>query len=731
MRTYDIIFFTIRVNEESVYRLFISCVVLIMLCVFIQGGVYGAEITVQGIAELNNAISHASAGDTIILADGTYRDQGGIDFDCRHITPAPSLGNEITVKAETPGGVVITGGSSSVTIMGPYLVFSGFHFRDIVENGIFMSLVNATYCRVTNCYFEGINKTGGVVEVRGLSADASVFYGSSTNNRIDHCIFDGNRRIEIENFIVDKEALVAPDTGNIHNRYDHNIFKNHIASSQEEAFQIGRGSTQWGDGSRGYPTEFKTDAYVTVEYNLFENYDGDNELVSSKSSSNSIRYNVVKNCDAGIKLRGGDDSVVEGNYFYWDRTEGKYYKGVSVNGTGHRVYNNYIETRTDSSDAIRLNAGNGGTIPDVADVVIANNVIKNAKYGVYFHSDGNPPINCTVMNNIAESPTAGGGTVMFNSVGTGHTFITNLAYCPSCKGGENGIDSNITSGVTNTGSYTLTSYDPGCGLAVCMYRPLLGEAADGTGTTIPYVIYDIDGQARDESAPDIGCDEISADPVSRLPVDETSAGVQWGADQDFVADIIIDNLDPEFATTGMWQPSGYPNPYATDSIYALTATTGVSATATWTPMILQSGMYEISVWWTSGNLRSYDAHYTITHAQGSSTKVVDHLQNGGQWNLLGTYRFEAGTEGYIMLSNDSQELERAVSADAVKLVYLTEVPGDLNRDGAIDIVDVQLCINVIIQTETGPEIINRSDVNGDSKKDVLDVQEIVNIVLLN
>ena len=102
-------------------RLIVHFILLSIFCVFLPAGAYGAEIAVYSIAELNNTISNADAGDTIILADGTYTDQGRIDFDCRHIAPAPSAGNEITVKAETPGGVIITGGSSSVNILGPYL----------------------------------------------------------------------------------------------------------------------------------------------------------------------------------------------------------------------------------------------------------------------------------------------------------------------------------------------------------------------------------------------------------------------------------------------------------------------------------------------------------------------------------------------------------------------------------------------------------------------------------
>ncbi|MFV2044228.1 MAG: metallophosphoesterase [Anaerolineales bacterium] len=54
------------------------------------------------------------------------------------------------------------------------------------------------------------------------------------------------------------------------------------------------------------------------------------------------------------------------------------------------------------------------------------------------------------------------------------------------------------------------------------------------------------------------------------------------------------------------------------------------------------------------------------------------------------------------------------------------MPVDLNLDGRVDVLDVQLSVNVFLGTETDPGIVGRSDVNGDSAVDVLDVQLVVN-----
>jgi hypothetical protein len=45
------------------------------------------------------------------------------------------------------------------------------------------------------------------------------------------------------------------------------------------------------------------------------------------------------------------------------------------------------------------------------------------------------------------------------------------------------------------------------------------------------------------------------------------------------------------------------------------------------------------------------------------------------------------------------------------------------------VLDLQLCVNVYLGTETNPQIVSRADVDGDSAVNVLDVQLIANIVL--
>lgn len=55
--------------------------------------------------------------------------------------------------------------------------------------------------------------------------------------------------------------------------------------------------------------------------------------------------------------------------------------------------------------------------------------------------------------------------------------------------------------------------------------------------------------------------------------------------------------------------------------------------------------------------------------------------------------------------------------------------GDVNGDGDVNVIDLQLCVNAFLGTETDPAIVERADVNSDGTVNVLDVQLIANIVL--
>jgi len=153
--------------------------------------------------------------------------------------------------------------------------------------------------------------------------------------------------------------------------------------------------------------------------------------------------------------------------------------------------------------------------------------------------------------------------------------------------------------------------------------------------------------------------------------------------QDFImvnaSDIIVDNLDDNFATLGDWREStSIPGYYATNYDYNRE---GVgNDQATWNIRINKAGTYRISAWWSSSSGRTSNAPYTVSHAWGDSTVRVDQRINGGQWNELGEFYFEP-SDYSVVLSDDADD---TVVADAVKFSYLYMEPPPLQADFSAD-----------------------------------------------
>ena len=54
-----------------------------------------------------------------------------------------------------------------------------------------------------------------------------------------------------------------------------------------------------------------------------------------------------------------------------------------------------------------------------------------------------------------------------------------------------------------------------------------------------------------------------------------------------------------------------------------------------------------------------------------------------------------------------------------------DIAEDLNRDGKVDVLDLQLCVNVYLGVETDPTVVERADVNEDDVVDISDVEQVI------
>ncbi|MBN1264248.1 MAG: hypothetical protein JXA25_02060 [Anaerolineales bacterium] len=71
--------------------------------------------------------------------------------------------------------------------------------------------------------------------------------------------------------------------------------------------------------------------------------------------------------------------------------------------------------------------------------------------------------------------------------------------------------------------------------------------------------------------------------------------------------------------------------------------------------------------------------------------------------------------------------------DEIRVAFTTGTPQpadpDLNQDGSINILDIQVCINIILGSETSSMLAQRADLNGDGSVDQSDLHQIVSSVL--
>lgn len=133
-------------------------------------------------------------------------------------------------------------------------------------------------------------------------------------------------------------------------------------------------------------------------------------------------------------------------------------------------------------------------------------------------------------------------------------------------------------------------------------------------------------------------------------------------------EIIVDNDDgyPSYVETGDFTGSEFNGYNGGGYRYAVTNISGVTASASWSPVIPEAGWYPVWVWYRHSLNRSVDARYEIHHSGGSTTVSISQEVHGMTWRFLGEYYFEAGTSGHVTLVDESSDPEQAIIADAVR-----------------------------------------------------------------
>lgn len=341
---------------------------------------------VSNQSEYAEAMKAVKPGDTIVLANGEWR-----DFEIV-FTGKGTADQPITLTAESKGEVLITG-RSNLRLAGEYLVVSGLVFRNGHSPGSSVIAFRAAeddlanHSRVTEVVVENFNKPGE------RDRDSWVhLYGK--HNRLDHSYFAGKTNLG------STIGVELNDEGSLenHHRIDHNYFgpRSELGFNGGETIRIGN---SWSS---------MNDSLTVVENNLFYRCDGEHEIISNKSGGNIYRGNLFLESRGTLTLRHGNNNVVEKNVFFGNQVPDT--GGVRVINKGQVVRNNYMHGLTGERFRGGLVVMNG--IPNsplnryhqVDNALIENNsIIDTDHVELAAGSDEErtlPPINSVIRANL-------------------------------------------------------------------------------------------------------------------------------------------------------------------------------------------------------------------------------------------------------------------------------------------------------------------------------------------
>jgi hypothetical protein len=505
----------------------------LLAAVVLSSRTHAAEYLVSSASQITSRLAAIQPGDTLVMANGTWTNQR-IAFAAAGTEALP-----ITLRAESPGGVILNG-NSKVNVSGSHLVVDGLRFEGgaLAANDHIVefrgSLGPATNSRLTN---------STIVDYNPASIDTRYFWVSlyGQNNRVDHNRFEGQNHSGVT-VIVWRPSRAAD-----HHRIDSNHFLD-----RPEGDDNGFETIRIGDSNQSL-----SNSYTTVESNLFERVDGEIEIISNKSGSNIFRYNTFRESAGTLTLRHGNDNLVEGNFFLGNHKAQT--GGIRVIGERQTIINNYIEGVDDrAGGAISISAGVPGSALNkyyqVKDAVIAHNTVIDVMgpaitFDDGFDSSGRTLLaqDVTIANNVLRNS---GSTIFEGAQGAGWQWQGNLAF----GGGLGPL----------AGNPGVMAVDPQLALAVDGLQrpgatsPAINAAAGGLSGLLTT---DMDGQLR-TAGYDIGADEASTGGVVRRPLTAADVGPAWLAPTflaaDFNQDGNVDGTDLATWSNSFGAASGAP-----------------------------------------------------------------------------------------------------------------------------------------------------------------------------
>jgi len=358
-----------------------------------------------------------------------------------------------------------------------------------------------------------------------------------------------------------------------------------------------------------------------------------------------LEYDHGQGCSitGGYRYRGSAHPAMVGFYFYGDFCSGRIW-GAAPSGGGAWTTTMLLDSSLNISTFGEDAAG---------ELYVAD--LKGTIYRII-----TPPAGEIILDNAAAGASDGSRTF----TGT---------WCPSGGSGSFGADSVFSCGA-GLDTYRWTPTMPAAG-TFDVY--VWWSSHPNRSTTVPITVTHAAGsttQMFNEQNPGgtwvlHGRYSFNAGTGGFVQVSDVNGQAAADAVR-FVpvagSEIIVDNLpagaqDAARTFTGTWCPSGGSGSFGADSLYSCGA--GLD-TYRWTPTMPAAGTFDVYVWWSSHPNRSTTVPITVTHAAGSTTQMFNEQTPGGTWVLHGRYSFNAGTGGFVQVS----DVNGQAAADAVRFV---------------------------------------------------------------
>ena len=464
---------------------------------------------VSSSSAFEDAIENAIPGDVIIVQDGEY------DVSI-NMYSGGSSSRPVVICAQNVGQALLSGGSKIYLRQCEYVVIKGFVFTSSAYSAIKLEACNNI--RITRNTFrlteDGSSKW---VYVGGVWNDP---YWPSHHNRIDHNLFE-NKSYPGNCITIDGSADPVYQVSQ-YDTIDYNHFRNIGPRSDEmETVRVG-----WSQMSM-------SSAFCIIENNLFEDCDGDPEIISVKTCDNIVRYNTFRQCQGTLSLRHGHRDIIEGNFFLGEGKAGT--GGIRFYDDDHKIYNNYFEGLTGHNwdAALTLTNGDaesGGSLSEhwrINRAIIAFNTLVNNDHNIEigFTNNGSynkPPRDIVLANNLVVGSQNQLVKIFTDPINM--TWLGNIIY----------PQGDATLGIDVKPSEILVT-DPFLAFSDSLWRLSSGsQAINAASGDYDYVVEDVDGQIRDMNK-DVGADEFSQDPVIRRPLCESDVGPYASESPSFVS----------------------------------------------------------------------------------------------------------------------------------------------------------------------------------------------------